>query len=188
MSSPIRSHVNRLVTSGLPRQSVDLWSANLRAAIGLCTAVRPGHDSGVPDLLPNAFVGRAEAPTPDAVKAALGPAHEAWTRWLSELARDHGADVHEWKTYSVKAGWSLRVIRKKRTIVWLSPSVGAFNVLFILGEKAVAAAKAARLPAPIHHALAAAPRYPEGTGLRWVVRSARSLPALTKLAAIKVAN
>jgi hypothetical protein len=112
-----------------------------------------------------------------------------WDDLLAGLAKDHGAEGREWKSYSPKKwGWSLRVLRKKRTIVWLSPGVGGFNVLFILGEKAMVAARAAKLPKTVAHALETAPKYPEGTGVRLVVKSPRSLPALRKLAAIKVAN
>jgi hypothetical protein len=56
------------------------------------------------------------------------------------------------------------VLKKKRTIVWLSPGRGGFNVLFILSDRAVAAARAAKLPRAVLAALATAPKYPEGTG------------------------
>ena len=60
-----------------------------------------------------------------------------------------------------------------------------FLVSFALGEKAVAAAEAARLPATILEAIAAAPRYAEGRGVRIAVTNARLVPALTTLAHIK---
>jgi len=52
----------------------------------------------------------------------------------------------------------------------------------------VAEARAARLPRKIHQALAEAPRYPEGTGLRLVVKKAADLAAIRKLAEIKLAH
>jgi len=139
-------------------------------------------------MLENAFSNRPTPPADADLAAALGPARAAWDEFLAALARDQLADRHEWKCHSPKWGWSLRVCRKQRTIVWLSPGRGGFNVAFILGAKAVAAARAARLPASVASALAIAPKYPEGTGLRLVVKSARSLPALCRLAAIKAAN
>jgi hypothetical protein len=136
----------------------------------------------------NAFINKPEPPTDPAVAAALGPAKAAWDQFLADLAEELGVDVHEWKCHSPKWGWSLRVKHKSRTIVWLSPCEGGFNVLFILGDKAMEAARQSTLPKRILGTLDAAPKYPEGTGVRLHVKSTRAVGALKKLAAIKLAN
>lgn len=139
-------------------------------------------------MLENAFINRPTPPTDADLAAALGSAKILWDDLLASLARDEITTGHEWKSHNPKWGWSLRVLKKKRTIVWLSPGRDGFNVLFILGDKAVAVARTARLRMDVRHALATAPHYPEGTGLRLVVKSARDLPALRQIAAIKAAN
>jgi hypothetical protein len=136
----------------------------------------------------NAFINRPAPPTDADVAAALGPAKTVWDQLLSDLAREFDVNVHEWKCHSPKWGWALRVKRKARTIVWLSPSERCFNVAFILGDKAMRAARLATLPKRIVAALDAAPKYPEGTGVRLRVRALRDVAALKKLAAIKLAN
>jgi hypothetical protein len=135
----------------------------------------------------NAFINKPQ-PSDAELAAALGPARAAWDRFLTELADESGVTIHEWKCHSPKWGWSLRVKRKARTIVWLTPSNGCFAVLFILGDKAVKAAQAAKLPKAISASLDAAPTYPEGTGLRIRVASERMVGTLKALAAIKLAN
>jgi hypothetical protein len=137
-------------------------------------------------MLENAFIGKTTSPTATDVGGALGPAKGSWDRLLADLAAELGADVHEWKSYSPKAGWSLRVLRKKRTIVWLSPGNGCFEVVFILGGRAMEAARAAKLPKSVLQALETAPKYAEGTGVRLTVSSPRNLAVLKQLAAIKV--
>jgi hypothetical protein len=136
----------------------------------------------------NAFLGKTEEPTARDLAFALGSAKEAWDRLLADLAQEHGANVLEWKCYSPKTGWALRVTRKKRTIVWLAPCPDSFEVLFILGQKAVQAARQAKLPKRIVKVIDEAPKYPEGTGVRLQVKTAGCLEVLMKLAAIKVAN
>lgn len=136
----------------------------------------------------NAFVNKPTQPTEVELAAALGPAKAAWDQLLSELAQEHGVNVHEWKCHSPKWGWSLRVKRKARTIVWLSPSAGCFTVLFILGDKAMQAARQNQLPQRIVKVMEKAPKYPEGTGIRIVVKSTRDITILLKLAAVKLAN
>ena len=138
---------------------------------------------------PNPFIGKPSAPTEAEVAAVLAEAKPVWDAWLSELASLHGARTTEWKSYSPKAGWSLRVLKGKRTIVWLSPRTGLFMAAFVLGEKAVAAAKAsAAFPAGILQLLDEAPKYPEGRGVRIYIQKAADLDTARRLTELKLAH
>src|ERR1035441_8539235 len=86
---------------------------------------------------PNAFIGRAGKPTEADLAEALGPLKPVWDELLADLAAEHGVTVQEWTSYSAKAGWSLRLKRGKRTIVWMAPCEGCFRVAFVLGDKAL---------------------------------------------------
>jgi hypothetical protein len=79
-------------------------------------------------------------------------------------------------------------MRKKRTIVWLSPCRDCFRVAFILGDKAVKAARHSGLPQRIVKLIDKAPRYPEGTGVRLEVRRSEDLASVKKLAKVKLEN
>lgn len=136
----------------------------------------------------NAFIGRMDRPIESDLTAVLGPSKAAWDQLLADLTKEHGADGHEWKSYSPKTGWALRVKRKARTVLWLAPSHQSFEVRFILGDKAVRAAKESDFPKRIVEAMKKAPKYPEGTGIRLEVKSPRDIAPLRKLAAIKLAN
>ena len=140
------------------------------------------------DTPANAFIGRTDRPAEADLSTALGPAKPVWDSLLSSLADRHGISYYEWKSYSIKAGWSLRVMRAKRTIVWLSPFDGCFQVGFILSDRALAAARALKLSAAATRALVEAQRYPEGSGVRLLIKTARDLPAVLKLAAVKLQN
>jgi hypothetical protein len=83
-------------------------------------------------------------------------------------------------------GWSLRLKRGKRTIVWLVPNAGFFEVAFIFGEKALTAIRHTAVPARVLRLLDEAPEYPEGTGLRFQVKAAKDIAVVKKLAAIKL--
>jgi Protein of unknown function (DUF3788) len=137
----------------------------------------------------NAFIGKAEQPSSQEIAAALGTSAAQWNELIAWMATRLGVATQEWKgIYVHKYGWSLTLKLKKRTIVYMGPCIGGFRVAFTLGDKAVAAAKAAKLPARIQKALAEAPRYAEGTGLRLVVTRAADLAPVRKLAEIKLAN
>ena len=136
----------------------------------------------------NAFIGKARKPTEEELAAALGPAKTVWDRFIAGLAEENGVDGQEWSSYSLKAGWSLRLKRKKRTIVWLAPCQGCFRVAFILGDKAMKAARECAFPQRVVKILEEAPKYPEGTGVRIAVKGAKDIAVLKKLAEIKLAN
>ena len=139
-------------------------------------------------MTPNAFIGKAKKPTDAELAAALGPAKAIWDQLLADLARECEANVQEWNSYSPKAGWSLRLKRKARTIVWFAPCLGCFRVAFIFGDKAMQAARQGKWPKRIVKVMDEAPKYPEGTGIRLEVKSSRDIVTLKKLAAIKLAN
>ncbi len=112
-----------------------------------------------------------------------------WTDLIHWMAEKQEVTGQEWKGVVVrKYGWSLRLKQKSRNIVYLGPGKGCFMVGFVLSDKALRAAKAARLPRSVQEALAGAPHYPEGNGVRLLVRSATDLPAIRKIAAIKIAS
>jgi hypothetical protein len=135
-------------------------------------------------MSPNAFIGRTKPPTDDELSIELGAARALWDELLTELA----LPIQEWNSYSPKAGWSLKVKLKKRTIVYLAPCHGKFRVAFVLGDKAVAAARQLKLPKAVLKIIDEAPRYPEGTGVRLEIAARKDLAAVKKLAEVKLAN
>ena len=138
--------------------------------------------------IPNAFIGRADQPNAQEVLAALGETAKLWDELVSWLATEKGVAWQEWQSVSPKYGWSLRLKLKKRTILYLGPCAGCFRVAFVLGDRAVAAARQSNLPKAAIKAIAEAPKYAEGTGVRLLVKKQRDLAAIRKIAEIKLAN
>jgi len=139
-------------------------------------------------MLPNAFIGKSKKPTDAELAAALGDARELWDELLGELADQHNLTIREWNSYSPKAGWSLRLKRKGRNILYLGPCPGAFRVAFVLGDKAVAVARQSDLPQSIIKIISEAKRYPEGTAVRLEIKQAKDIGIVTRLAGIKLAK
>ena len=121
------------------------------------------------------------------MNAVLGGAKPLWNELLAELTADHKL-TREWNSYSIKAGWSLRLKRKQRNILYLSPSRGGFMASFALGDKAIQAARASDLPARALKIIAEAKKYAEGTAVRIEVKGTEDLAAIKKLVEIKLAN
>jgi len=122
-------------------------------------------------------------PSEAQVRRLLGPARPAWDALLGV-----GQRRREWKRYSVKYDWVVRVHDGKRTLLWLRPVAGELHVTLILGGKAVAAGLASALPERLKSRLRAAPVYPEGRVVRVGLRSARGVPDVERLLALKLGS
>lgn len=138
--------------------------------------------------LPNAFIGQIKPPSEKDIAAKLGAASAIWTEligWLNEKGITHG----EWKSVSPKKyGWALRPSLKQRTILYLGPCERCFRASFVLGDKAIEAARTSGLPKSLVKKISEARRYAEGTGIRVMIRKPADLAAVRKLVEIKLAS
>ena len=139
-------------------------------------------------MLPNAFIGKTDKPTEKELAAALGPAKKLWDKLVADLVKENGIDTQEWNSYSVKAGWSLRLKVKKRNIIYLCPCKDCFFVSFALGDKAVKEALQSDLPERVIKIIKEAKRYAEGTAVRLDIKKTQDVDISKKLTAIKLAN
>ena len=136
----------------------------------------------------NAFAGQTERPTEQALESALGASYALWKQLVAHLKQSLKLDAEDWHSSGVKYGWALRLQLKGRNIVYLGPREGSFIAAFILGDKAVAAARKSDLPADLLKTIAATKRYGEGTPVRIEVRRSENLDPIMVLATIKVEN
>jgi Protein of unknown function (DUF3788) len=136
----------------------------------------------------NAFIGHPTPPTDVELSQALGAPKALWDRIIAELSQEFGVPLQEWKCYSRKSGWAMRVMRGKRTIVWLAPCAGSIQVAFIIGDRAIKAARTNGGSAKLLRLLDKGQKYPEGTGVRLNIKNDKDLPLVKELAALKLAN
>ena len=155
---------------------------------GKSAVARGKKAAKVSAISPNAFIGKTSKPTDAELGKALGAAKPVWDGLIADLAAEHDVPIQEWNCYSPKAGWSLRLKRGKRTIVWMAPCATSFQVVFILGNKAVAAARRGGLSQRVLRMIDSAKKYPEGTAIRFQIKGTREIPTLKKLTEIKLQN
>jgi len=136
---------------------------------------------------PNAFIGRTELrPTPSSSRRLARQAGLGWSDCgPGGTTRRVGSGV---EVLLHESRLALRLLRGKRTILWLSPCQGCFRAAFVLGDKALLAARHSRLSALAMRAFQQAERYPEGTGVRLLVKGPKDIPTVKKLAVAKLEN
>ena len=134
---------------------------------------------------PMSFDDKARVPDEKALAGGLGPAKRLWDEIVGHIKAEYAPVTEAWGFYKA---WSLRLKRKKRTILYLLPREGHCLCAFVFGGKATEAARAAKLPEATLKEIETATVYAEGRGFRLEVRTARDVETMKTLAAIKMAN
>ena len=123
----------------------------------------------------------AKPPTASDVAALLGKSHAQF----QVLTQRPGA-VCEWRRYSKTAPWVVKVSEGDRTLFYIAPKPGHFEVTVVLGERAVAAALAGRVGKKLHASIREAKAYVEGRPVRVLVSTKAGLRAVEDLVAVKL--
>lgn len=133
----------------------------------------------------SAFDDPNEPPEPAVLRRRLGPAATAWNALVAGVT-EHCDPIEElWNFGGAKFGWSLRLLRKGRVLLYLTPQEGRFLAGLVLGGKAVAAAREAGLSPALLAQLEAAPQYAEGRGLRVELSAGGDVEGLVRLVRLK---
>lgn len=127
-------------------------------------------------------------PTNKMLSDALGESYHYWEEIKQTLEEQYGTLIEEWKFYGASLGWTLKLLLKKRNLLFFAPYDKYFRIVFIFGDKAVAAVGKSKLPKKMIRELNNAKRYAEGRGLRVEVKKKTEIKNIITLVAIKVSN
>ncbi len=122
------------------------------------------------------------APGDDELVNLLGRSHAAF----QTLAHGRSGVTCEWKRYSKKGPWVLKVSEGDRTLFYLVPQANQFEVTVVLGQSATDAALAGRVRPELHATIRSAKPYVEGRSVKVVVTSKEDLVGVDELVAVKL--
>lgn len=150
--------------------------------------VRPDNPPRTSAMALSVFEDKTHAPSAAELTRALGGSARLWFRLVAEVAREHGPIVEQWNHAGARFGWSLRLRRRDRVVLYLTPQSKGFMAGVLVGEKAAKAARERGLPAAALRLLEAAPRYAEGRGVRVSVRTLKEVEIVLHLVALKLVS
>ncbi len=136
----------------------------------------------------SAFDDKAREPQPLELEDVLRGAADLWRELISSLESELGPLAEDWVFSGKKWGWALRLKRKKRAVLYMTPADGCFHVGFALGKKAVAVARESGLPARVIEIIDGSQQYAEGRAVRLEVRDRDQLESILMIARVKMAN
>jgi hypothetical protein len=132
------------------------------------------------------FDDKAGPPDAAELAEALGRTSGLWEELVRQVAESYPPVAGVWNHGGTKFGWSLRLKRKDRILLHLTPQPGQFLLGVTLGEAAAERAHVECLPDQVLRLIDEAPRYGEGRGIRFAVRGDEDLASALSLAALKV--
>ncbi len=133
------------------------------------------------------YMDKSHPPNDDELVADLGRSGRIWEDIKQTLAANYPPLTEEWTYSGAKHGWSLRLKQKKRAIVYLIPGRKCFTTTFVLGDKAIAAARDQQdLPQELEEILKSAPKFPEGRAVRLEIKTKKDAVLLPTISAIKM--
>jgi len=135
----------------------------------------------------SAFGDKAKPPTEERLAETVGPGIGLWRSLVARVSEAHAPIREYWGFPGKKYGWSLALKRRKRGVVYLLPVEGGFRASTALGEKAVAAALQADLPAKTVRAIEQADRFAEGRAFRAEIESEADIDAVMAVLGFKMA-
>lgn len=134
----------------------------------------------------SAFDDEVGPPDAGELAAMLGRASRLWDELVRRMAETYPPVTEAWNHGGDKFGWSLRLKRKDRNLLYMTPQMGQFLLGVVLGEPASERAREERAPDAVLEVIEAAPRYGEGRGIRIPVRTEDDLAVALALAALKL--
>jgi hypothetical protein len=127
-------------------------------------------------------------PTAEDLADLLGPVSHLWTELQEAIGAQFSPVTERWVYGGAKYGWSCRLQRGKKGILYLFPDAGHFRAGMALSDTAREAALGSDLPTAIQQGLAAATKTIEGWPVRLAVRNADDLALVLKLAKIELTH
>lgn len=116
----------------------------------------------------------------------LGTCEKYFDSICNHVKKDFGELAFEWKFYSKKSGWILKMLNKARNILFIIPNTKSFTVVFIFGGKATEYILSSDLPEHIKQELFQAKNYAEGKTIRLNVKNKADVDHILSLINIKM--
>ena len=132
----------------------------------------------------SAFTDRTAPPDDADLAAVLGRSKTHWDAILAHVDGLEGV-APEWKHYAGKHGWQLKLMAKRRALLWLVPHAKSFLAGMALRESALDALHEAGLPPELVESIENEKTVMEGRPARVEVRTKKDRLAVLALLALK---
>ena len=134
------------------------------------------------------FDNKLVEPDDNMLSSGLGKSKEYLDSICKFIVIEYADVKPEWKFYGKKSGWILKLLNKKRNVLFMVPCSGYFRTAFTFGDKAYNSILISSLPDNIKEELKNAKKYSEGRTIQLEIKSITDLRSIFQLIKIKLDN
>ena len=134
------------------------------------------------------LLNKSILPNDKLLKETLGKSYNLWVEIKKAIKNEIGIVSEEWKFYSAKSGWTMKMIFKKRNLFFFSPYQNYFLISFVFGKKGEELILNSNVDEKIKLELSKAVKYAEGKGAAVEVRSRKNVNDVIEMVRIKIST
>lgn len=125
-------------------------------------------------------------PTEEVIFSHIGKSKTHWQTLFEYIHSNHPDFSEEWRYYNDGKSWLMKVVRKSKTIFWLSIIKGAFRITFYFTDRAEQAIKESRISEELKKQFREGKKYGKIRGLTIVFKTKKDIEYAKSLLAIKL--
>lgn len=128
---------------------------------------------------------KEEYPSDEVLHRILGHTKRTWDAFMATIAEDHPSFSGEWRYYNDGKSWLYKLVKKKKTVCWVSVYPKAFKTGFYFPDKAEELITEGKLEAQYVDQFVQGKRYGKIRGITVTVTQSADLDAVRTLIEIK---
>jgi len=129
-----------------------------------------------------------QLPTDEVVFAHIGKSKLYWEKLFNYTRSEHPDFSDQWRYYNDGKSWLLKVVKKSKTIFWVSVMNGSFKTTFYFGDKAEASILESGISDDLKDSFKNGKRYGKIRGITTEVKSATDLDNVRELTRLKLSQ
>ena len=133
------------------------------------------------------LTNKDQFPTDEVVFSHIGKSGQRnWERLFDHVRSSYPDFAEQWRYYKDGQSWLLKVVRKSKTIFWVSVIAGSFRAAFYFGDKAEAAILGSGISADLKDSFKHGKRYGKVRGITVAMKNKTNLNDVIELIEIKL--
>jgi hypothetical protein len=131
---------------------------------------------------------KEQFPTDDVVFSHIGKSKRYWEELFSYTRSNYPDFSEQWRYYNDGKSWLLKVVKKSKTIFWVSVMKGSFKTTFYFGDKAEASILESGLSDDLKDSFKNGKRYGKTRGITTEIKGKTDLDSVRELIRLKLSR
>jgi hypothetical protein len=164
-----------------------------RVTRGILRYLAPGglwlNPNMVGQTMDNPVLGdKNQFPTDEVVFSHIGESKRYWEKLFDYTRSNHPDFSQQWRYYNDGKSWMLKVVKKSKTIFWVSVMRGSFKTTFYFGDKAEASILESGISDGLKDSFKNGKRYGKIRGITTEIKAEADLDNVRELIRLKLSQ